>query len=527
MPKRSRMQACGFVAALALGLPLALPAQQAPATRPRTAAEDLQLFSQVYNQIRVNHPDSVDSHRLFMAAIQAMVQATDPHSYVIPAARLQPGKAEELRLGRLFPVPIEWSFIGGSAVVASVYAGTDARRRDILPGDELVAIDDQPMRAESALELELQLAGPRNSNVKLTLERRQADGSYARLDRAVKRERYSEESAVPASLMLDTRTGYIRITTFVGSKVADDLSDALDALTRRGMERLILDLRQNGGGSVDEAAAIASEFLPRGAVVYTSESRRAAPDTGRVRRTSRHAHRHPVIVLVDNGSASASELVAGALQDHDRALIVGQPSFGKSLMMRGFPLSDGSVLMLVVGHLKTPCGRVIQREYRGLTIRNYYRLAGADRDTVGLPSCTTAGGRRVFGGGGIYPDVRMPEPAAPPAWMRRVQELDLPLAWAGGYVSAQAATLADRGEFAKRGELVAGAEDSFRAFALERGVTIPRSEADDALLRRALLGSVAFAKWGNPGLYEVEARWDPAISAALPHFAELPTRGIR
>lgn len=520
------------VAVFVLLLPAALYAQQGsasapPVTRPRTVAEDLQLFSQVYNQIRVNHPDSLDSHRLFMSAIQALVQATDPHSYVIPATRLQPGKDEQFREGRLHPVPIEWNFVGGSAVVAAVHAGTDASRRDILPGDELLAFDSQPMRAESALELELQLAGPRNSSVALTLERRQADGTFVRLERSVKRERSSAESAVPASLMLDDSTGYVRITTFVGDKVADDLSRAIGRLEGLGMKRFILDLRQNGGGSVDEAMSIAAEFLPNGAIVYTSVSRRAPPDTGRVRRFVTSQRRQPMIVLIDEGSASASELVAGALQDHDRALIVGQPSFGKSLMMRGFPLSDGSVLVLVVGHLQTPCGRVLQRAYRGITVRNYYRMAAAERDTVGRPACTTAGGRRVFGGGGIYPDVRTSTPAPAPVWLRRVGELDLTLAWVGGYVSANAATLNSLPSFAARGTLADGAEDAFRSFAAERGMTIPRSNEDDRWLRRHLLGAVAFAKWGNPGLYEVEARLDPEIANAIRYFSDLAGRGIR
>lgn len=503
-------------------------AQQA-VTRPRTAAEDLQLFSQVFNQIRVNHPDSLDSHRLFMAAIQAMVQATDPHSYVIPAVRLQPGKEDELRAGRLHPVPIDFAFVGGSAIVATVYAGTEARRQDILSGDELTLIDGKPMTAESPLELEIMLAGPRGSRVPLTFERRRADGTYATLERTVKRERFSEESAVPAAMMLDSATGYVRITTFMGDKVASDLRAALQRLEREGMQRLLLDLRQNGGGSVDEAATIAGEFLPTGTVVYTSEGRRAASiDTGRVRRSFfRGERRYPIVVLIDDGTASASELVAGALQDHDRALIVGQPSFGKSLMMRGFPLSDGSILVLVVGQLRTPCGRVVQRQYRDVTVRNYYRLAAAERDTVGRPTCKTDGGRTVYGGGGIYPDVRTPRPAPSPEWVRRLGELDVPIAWVGGFLTAQGASLGTLAQFAATPVLPAGAADAFRAFALERGVTVPRSEADDARLERLLLGTVAYAKWGSPGLYQVEARMDPDIRAAFAHFEGLEAKGIR
>lgn len=490
-------------------------------TRPRTAAEDLQLFSQVFNQIRVNHPDSVDSHRVFMAAIQAMVAATDPHSYVIPSVRLERGKEEQLRAGRLHPVPIDFVFIGGSAVVASIAAGTDASRRDILPGDELTMIDGQPIRAESALELEITLAGPRGSSVKLTFDRRRPDGSYSSLERSVKRERFSEESAVPAALMLDSTTGYVRITTFMGEKVAADLRDALQRLEREGLRRLLLDLRQNGGGSVNEAATIAGEFLPAGTIVYTSEGRRAtAVDTGRVRRSFwRSERQYPIVVLIDEGTASASELVVGAMQDHDRATVVGQPSFGKSLMMTGFPLSDGSVLVLVIGQIRTPCGRAVQRAYRDLTVRNYYRMARAERDTVGRPSCKTASGRTVYGGGGIYPDVRTPRPPESPTWLRRINELDVGITWVGGYVAAQGERLGTLDQFARAPKVSAEASDGFRALAKERGVEIPRSERDDKELDRHLIELIAYTKWGNPGLYQVIARVDPEIAAALAHFA--------
>jgi carboxyl-terminal processing protease len=518
------LRACGLSALL---LATSLGAQQAPATRPRTAAEDLQLFSQVYNQIRVNHPDSLDSHRLFMSAIQAMVQATDPHSYVIPAARLSPGKEDELRAGRLHPVPIEWAFVGGSAVVANLHAGTAARRADILPGDELVAIDGQPVRAESALELEIELAGPRNSTTTLTFERRQPDGNYARFDRRVRRERRAEETSVPASFLLDPQTAYIRITTFAGDRTSEQMRTVLDRMAGQGARRLVLDLRQNGGGLVNEALEVASEFLPSGTLVYTSESRRANPDTGRVRRVLRTPRTWPIVVLIDDGTASASELVVGALQDHDRALVVGRPSFGKALVMRGFPLSDGSVLVLVVGHLKTPCGRVIQRQYKGITARNYYRLAAADRDTVGRPSCQTRGGRTVYGGGGIYPDVLTPAPPPVPSWQRRVAALDLPVTWAGGYVSEQGARLTTAADLAASPTLDAAALSGFRAFAKERGVEIPDGEEADAQLTHLLVTTVAFTKWGNEGLYLVEARLDPEVRSALKYFEEMEARGIR
>lgn len=503
-----------------------LGAQGAPVTRARTAAEDLQLFSQVFNQIRINHPDSIESNRLFAAAIQAMVQAADPHSYVIPAVRLVPGKEEQMRAGKLHPVPIEFRFTGGAAIVAAVAAGTQASRQDILPGDELVAVDGVAMGAESALELEILLSGPLGSSVALTLERRRSDGTYLTLARSVKRERFSEESAVPAALMLDDETGYVRITTFASEKVASDLRAAVERLENDGMRRLVLDLRGNGGGGVAVAAEVAGEFLPTGTIVYTSEGRRAsAVDTGRVKRSFwRNERQYPVVVMIDEGTASASELVAGALQDHDRAVVVGQPSFGKSLMTQGFPLSDGSVLVLVIGRIRTPCGRVVQREYRGLSNRAYYRAARAERDTIGRPTCRSSGGRTLYGGGGIYPDVRTPLPTRAPDWLADINEAELPLSWAGGYVTERGETLGALDAFVQAHALPDEALVSFRMFAQERGHTIPAGTAADEQLRARLTLVVAGVKWGSPGRYRIEARLDPSIMEATKAFGILDGR---
>jgi carboxyl-terminal processing protease len=403
-------------------------------------------------------------------------------------------------------------------VVVGVAAGTAARQLDILRGDELVAIDAAPVTATSAEELEIVLSGPKKSTVALTFERRRSDGTLVQLERTVRRESFDAETAVPVSMMMDSVTGYVRVTTFMGDRVADDLHAALEQLERTGMRRLVLDLRDNGGGSVAEAAHVAGEFLPRGAIVYTASGRKAdITDTGRVQRSFwRSERRYPIVVMVNDGTASASELVAGALQDHDRAVIVGRPTFGKSLLMRGFPMSDGSVLVLVVGQVRTPCGRVVQRQYRSITRRDYYRMAGAERDTAGRPSCRTDAGRVVYGGGGIYPDVRLPDPPPLPRWVARAEEQQLPLSWSGGYVEANAATLTSLERFAAAGALPAAALADFRAFAARQGLVVPADA--DADLQRLLAESVAEAKWGTAGALRVEAMRDGAVRAAMGSF---------
>jgi carboxyl-terminal processing protease len=514
-----------LAAAVAAGTSGAQEAPKSP-VRARTTYEDLQMFTQVLNQIRVNHPDSVDTHDLLMAAIQGMVRAADPHSYVIPAMRLDPAKEEQLRSGKLHPVPVSFVFIGGAPVVASVAPGTAASRLDILPGDELIAVDGRPVSAESPEELEISLSGPKQSVVLLALERRRQDGSIVRLERRVARERFDAASAVPVATMIDsTGTAYVRITTFAAARVADDLHDALDRLEKRGLKRLVLDLRDNGGGSVKEAADVAGEFLPKGAIVYTAEGRKKeVTDTGRVSRSFwRSERRYPIVVMTNGGTASASELVAGALQDHDRALIVGRPSFGKSLLMRGFPLADGSAIVLVIGHVKTPCGRVVQRQYRSITTHEYYRLARADRDTAGRPACVTKAGRRVFGGGGIYPDVLLEAERSVPLWLARLEEQDVVLSWVGGYVTASAASLGSLDAFLRAPVVPAAAVADFRAFAGKQGVVVPADAESDAILQRVLVESVARAKWGDTGGYSVLALLDPEVRAAVKTFDRAAT----
>lgn len=509
------MMVRGAVIAALLSWSIVADGQDSSRTlRRRTTYEDLQMFSQVLNQIRTNHPDSLDTHELLMAAVRAMVRAADPHSYVIAAIRMDPAREEAFARGRLIPVPIAFNWIEGTAVVASVASGSSAARQDILPGDKLLTIDGTAVAAESPLELEVMLAGQKNSSVTLLFERRRSDGTRAQLTRVVKREKVGEETAVPAAFMYDSITGYVRITTFDNAKVDSDLHDALDKLQKGGMRQLVLDLRDNGGGLVGEAARIAGEFLPSGATVYTVSGRKPdVIDTARVKRSfwSREK-RYPVVVLQNEGTASASELVAGALQDHDRALIYGRPSFGKSLMMRGFPLSDGSIIMLVVGTVRTPCGRAIQRDYRGLSHAEYLRRAVATRDTAGGPTCKTMTGRVVYGGGGIIPDVWTGE-SAMPAWLEGLRESGVVLTWAGSHAATIPQTTVE--DFARTSSFGADAVGNLRSLAREKGIVVPETAEATAMLSRELALAVAHVKWGNTGGYRVEALLDPDVAAAV------------
>jgi carboxyl-terminal processing protease len=179
-------------------------------------------------------------------------------------------------------------------------------------------------------------------------------------------------------------------------------------------------------------------------------------------------------------------------------------------------LADGSWIMLVVGHVATPCGRVVQRQYRGIARRDYFRLARAERDTAGRPSCKTDSGRTVYGGGGIYPDVTLPEPDPAPLWLARAREDELPLKWIGGYLTAAGAALPSLDSLAAHPALPGSALENFRAFAAAQGVAIPK-DGDDRL-QQVLVRSVALAKWGEEGFYRVAAVSDPTVAAAAQQF---------
>lgn len=482
--------------------------------RPRSLSEDLQLFSQVLNHIRLNHPDSVDLHTLVLAAIQGMVEAADPHSWVIPSVRLDPEKEEALRQGRHIFLPVRFEFLGEAPLVVSVGPGTDAARKDIFPGDVLLAVNGMPVTAGSSEELAIALSGPENEELELALERWRLDGSRSLLTRSVRRDRVGNGAAVFGAALLDGRVGYVRVLTFDHPEVADQLEAELGRLKEQGMLGLVLDLRDNPGGSLEQASNVAGVFLPRGEIVYTSEGRKKeVVDTVRVTRSFlRQEERYPVVVLVNAGTASAAELVAAALQDHDRGLVVGRPTYGKALIINPFLMSDGSVLMLVVGRVRTPCGRVIQRPYRDIPISRYRALAGQVPDTTLLPWCESDAGRILYGGGGVHPDRLLPPPPPPPVWLTRVAERNLLTRWAGSFVAERGSGLtavrALLTEGAFGGELVG----TFRAWATEEGVDLDAVE-DDRLLAY-LLPEVARVRWGLAEAIEMSAALDPEVAEA-------------
>jgi carboxyl-terminal processing protease len=322
----------------------------------------------------------------------------------------------------------------------------------------------------------------------------------------------------------DATTGYVRLVGF-HAKGGQELEKAVKELKAKGAKRLLLDLRGNPGGAISAAEEIVGLFLPRGTLVFKADARRPV-DRQEVRTTRDGPFTDlPVILLIDNGSASASEAVAGSLQDHDRALVVGRRSFGKALIQRAFPVPpQGDLVWLTVARVVTPSGRVIQRSYRGLKAEQYYSFAGksgTEADT--LTVYHTDRGREVRGGGGIAPDVELAGPAALPGWWSVAVDSGWYEAVADSVATLLPKAPAQRQQwYDARSDWQSRLVEPLLARVQGRlGLTTTPGPALSARLGRILAHRAAEVRWGPDAGDEFLLRNDPDIQAAMGYWDRL------
>jgi len=319
-------------------------------------------------------------------------------------------------------------------------------------------------------------------------------------------------------------TGFVRLEWF-GLTASNEVHDALKQLRGRGAKRVVLDLRNNPGGLVTSAVDLASEFFPRNTLVFRTHGRKRALDTTYVTKRDGDFTALPLIVLINENSASAAEALAASLQDHDRALLLGRRSFGKALMQVDFvvlPLGDD--LHLTVGYVISPSGRIIQRPYQGLAVEQYYGLrgkSGADEDTLKI--FHTDGGRPVRGGGGIVPDITLPVPAAIPVWWSAAADSGFDEAIADSVAMTLPATPAARSAWmTARSEWQARLAAPFLARVRHRfGIA---ANADSALQLRIAVNlalRAAEVRWGNDARDELIVRNDAGVRTAEMYFPRL------
>jgi len=370
------------------------PAQTSP-------NEFLGNFTEALNVIQQNYVEDVGSDQLVYSAIKGMLRSLDPHSSFFDPKDYS--KLREEQHSKYYGLGIRIRALfrdrGRVVIVEPPQVNSPAERRGLRAGDVITSIEGEAIDDWTQEEVVNHLRGPRGTTVNITIER---PGIQDPLQFKVEREEIPLIT-VPYAFEVHPGVGYIKIDRFSES-TANELREKIDTLNINDLAGLILDLRDNPGGLLNQAIDVADFFVPRGQLIVSTKGRM----TGSARRytaPSLEKVRIPLVVLINRHSASASEIVAGALQDHDRGLIVGEASFGKGLVQSVYTLPNGTGMALTTAKYYTPSGRLIQRDYSGSTLEYYYLSGGDVPEEKDREVWETDSKRKVYGGGGITPDV--------------------------------------------------------------------------------------------------------------------------
>jgi len=368
--------------------------------------EFLHNFTEALDVIQMTYVDEIGPDRLVYSAIKGMLRVLDPHSSFFDPKEFSKLREEQhskyyglgIRVRPLLPDQ------GRHVIVEPPQIGSPAERKGLRANDVITHIEGEPIDEWTSDEVVSHLKGPRGTTVNITIER---PGVREPLQIDIERDEIPLDT-IPYAFELRPGIGYVKIDRFSES-TAEELQTKLKELEPHNLSGLVLDLRDNPGGLLNQAIAVSDFFLPRGELVVSTRGR-AEGSAKNYKAPSIDKVILPLIVLINRHSASASEIVAGALQDHDRALIVGETSFGKGLVQSVYPLDNETGMALTTAKYYTPSGRLIQRDYSGSNFEYYYmNLENAAADgSQNREVTTTDGGRRVLGGGGITPDVVVP-----------------------------------------------------------------------------------------------------------------------
>jgi len=507
----------------------------------RSTATALKRVEDVFMLISQRYVEKTDPDEIALYAIEGMLENLDPHSVFFDADRL---KDENEAFDAEFEgIGISFELLPGTdgadtLSVLSVIPGGPSDEVGLLTGDRIMIVDGTSTVGFDEDDVRRYLKGPRGTQVSITVDR---PGVDTPLEFDIIRDKIPLYT-LDAAYMMEDNTGYIRLNRFARTTYSEFMA-GLRTLTSRGMERLVLDLRGNRGGYMQMAVRIAGEFLKEGQLVvsqsgYTEDSQEAFYASG-----NGLWEDGPVMVLVDGASASASEIVAGAIQDHDRGLVVGQRTFGKGLVQKQYLLRDGSALRLTVARYFTPSGRLIQTDYEDGDRTDYYESKAALKKSDGTHTAAellkdvpdslryeTVGGRTVIAGGGIVPDFIIPADSLSPLMrtvLGRSLENQFIRTWVDLYGAALRKTWGEEPDrFISDFEVGDDMLDAFRSFAADRNVQMggdlrvedpdevfsdAELQEDRALLGTLLKGRLATRLYDRSAWYPVWRRVDHAI----------------
>ena len=486
-------------------------------------------LSGVLNFIEMEYVDSVSKDQLVEQTIPALLENLDPHSVYIPAKDLQ--RVTEPLEGNFEGIGIQFNMLNDTVVVIQTISGGPSERIGIMPGDRIVTIDDSVVAGINLPDEEIvsRLRGLRETKVRVGVKRQPIDGL---MEFEITRDRIPLYS-VDVAYMIDDETGYIKISQFSRTTFREYM-EAAERLNAKGMKKLILDLRGNGGGYMEQATSIADQFLEEGRLIVYTEGK-ASPRAD-VYSTSRGINLETeVVVMLDEWSASASEILAGAIQDNDRGLVVGRRSFGKGLVQSQTMFSDGSALRLTVARYYTPTGRSIQKPYDAGSDDYFHDLDRRflhgefdEADSISFDDSlkfVTPGGNIVYGGGGIMPDVFVPrDTAGLTVYYNQVVRLGLVYRFAFDYADKNRASLTRfdnamvLNEYLDRQDLMSDFIDFAQGEGAGRNtVQIARS---GEIIHTQIKAYIARNIIDNEGFYPIISKIDDALQKSIQLIGE-------
>lgn len=366
--------------------------------------DGLRQFSQVYSLVEENYAEPVNADKaIYNGAIPGMLHVLDPHSNFFDPKSYSLLREEQS--GKYYGVGMQIAPRNNKIIVVAPFVGTPAYKAGLRPGDVIMAVDGSPTDNLSVSDVAEKLKGPKGTNVHISILR---EGAEKPLEFNVVRDEIPRNS-VDLKFFIKSGIGYMHVTAF-NETTEQEVEDALAQFG--DLKGLVLDLRGNPGGLLNEGVGVADKFLKKGQVIVSHHGR-SSPEKLYKAAHGNGGKDYPLVVLVNRGTASAAEIVSGAIQDHDRGLIVGEVTFGKGLVQTVYPLSENTGLALTTAKYYTPSGRLIQRDYNGVSLYDYY-YARAQEDnpnnnanSSGKEVKLTDSGRTMFGGGGITPDVKV------------------------------------------------------------------------------------------------------------------------
>jgi len=476
--------------------------------------------------------EEVDTPKLVEDAIKGIMDDLDPHSFYISPKDFT--SVEESFRGDFEGIGIEFQVVNDTLTVVSPITGGPSEALGILPGDRIVKIDDEGCIGITNDEVREKLRGKAGSKVIVSISR---TGVSDLIEYEIIRDKIPIYS-VDVHLMLENNIGYVSVSRF-SETTYDELKEALKDLKQQGMKELILDLRGNPGGYLSQAVDIADLFLDgEKKIVYTEGRREDASEEYFASKPSAYED-IPLIVLINHGSASASEIVSGAIQDWDRGLIIGETSFGKGLVQRQFTLPDNSAIRLTISQYFTPSGRSIQRDYKDKQkYEDYYSELSdtmnteenniehnAEKDTT-KPIFKTSGGRTVYGGGGITPDYLLASEKIS-GYTRNLLRNNIFYLFSLSYIEQKGTELQaiygnDLASFVHKFEFSESDIDNFIKLAESKDVTFNKTDykSDKHYIESRLKAQIARNYWKNEGWYSVMIKVDNQIEKALTLFDE-------